>query len=202
MSNVSNSLRQKCTTTNIKLQYGNSITLQLWLYSENRKRCPENSPLVNPPRWISTWVRVRVRLGGIWSGVGGIDQGGIFLVPWKQLLLEFIKYHVNNTNRYMKILNLYFLHTYIEKIWSTASHTNSEPYQTYQMKLFAKMVHGCKPRYLILQKAPILYVWEQSTENTLLPFLFRSSSESSRPATFLKVRPWHRCFPVNFAKYL
>ena len=200
MSNVSNSLRQKCTTTNIKLQYGNSITLQLCLYSENQKRCPENSPLVNPPRWrISTWVRVRVRvrLGGIWSG-GGNWPGGDFPSTLKTTTSGIYRYHVNNTNRYMKILNLYFLNTYIEKIWSTVSHTNSEPYQTYQMKLFAKIVNGCKPRYLILQKAPILCVWEQSTENTLLLFLFRSS----RPATFLKVRPWHRCFPVNFAKFL
>ena len=23
-----------------------------------------------------------------------------------------------------------------------------------------------------------------------------------RPATLLKKRPWHRCFPVNFAKFL
>ena len=200
MSNVSNSLRQKCTTTNIKLQYGNSITLQLCLYSENQKRCPENSPLVNPPRWISTWVRVRVRvrLGGIWSGGGGDWPGGVFPSTLKTTSSGIYRYHVNNTNRYMKILNLYFLNTYIEKIWSTVSHTNSEPYQTYQMKLFAKIVNGCKPRYLILQKAPILCVWEQSTENTLLLFLFRSS----RPATFLKVRPWHRCFPVNFAKFL
>ena len=196
---MSNSLRQKCTTTNIKLQYGNSITLQLCLYSENQKRCPENSPLVNPPRWISTWVRgrVRVRLGGIWSG-GGNCPGGDFPSTLKTTTSGIYRYHVNNTNRYMKILNLYFLNTYIEKIWSTVSHTNSEPYQTYQMKLFAKIVNGCKPRYLILQKAPILCVWEQSTENTLLLFLFRSS----RPATFLKVRPWHRCFPVNFAKFL
>ena len=149
--------------------------------------------------------RVRLGLGKLSGGnliggeyTGGNWPGGDFPSTLKTTTSGIYRYHVNNTNRYMKILNLYFLNTYIEKIWSTVSHTNSEPYQTYQMKLFAKIVNGCKPRYLILQKAPILCVWEQSTENTLLLFLFRSS----RPATFLKVRPWHRCFPVNFAKFL
>ena len=37
-------------------------------------------------------------------------------------------------------------------------------------------------------------------------FLFRKTNISysliRRPATLLKKRPWHRCFPVNFVKFL
>ena len=46
------------------------------------------------PRWVPTWVRVRVwvrvRLGGIWSGGidrGRIDLGGVFLVPFRSTLM-------------------------------------------------------------------------------------------------------------------
>ena len=31
--------------------------------------------------------------------------------------------------------------------------------------------------------------------------LNRSSRKGVRPATLLKMRLWHRCFPVNFAKF-
>ena len=31
---------------------------------------------------------------------------------------------------------------------------------------------------------------------------FFNKVASLRPATLLKKRPWHRCFPVNFAKFL
>ena len=30
----------------------------------------------------------------------------------------------------------------------------------------------------------------------------QNSQENTRPATLLKKRPWHRCFPVNFEKFL
>ena len=32
--------------------------------------------------------------------------------------------------------------------------------------------------------------------------LFFNKVDSLRPATLLKKRPWHRCFPVNFANFL
>ena len=38
--------------------------------------------------------------------------------------------------------------------------------------------------------------------NKLIRKVAKQSPEGMRPATLLKKRPWHRCFPVNFAKFL
>ena len=42
------------------------------------------------------------------------------------------------------------------------------------------------------------------TGKHLCQSLFVNKNEASglRPATFLKKRPWHRCIPVNFVKFL
>ena len=40
------------------------------------------------------------------------------------------------------------------------------------------------------------------TEKHLCQSLFLNKVAGVSPATLLKKRPWHRCFPVNFAKYL
>ena len=49
-------------------------------------------------------------------------------------------------------------------------------------------------------KQVILETSQNSQENTYAPVSFLIKLQ--RPATVLKKRPWHRCFPVNFAKYL
>ena len=41
----------------------------------------------------------------------------------------------------------------------------------------------------------------QVTGKNLVPFT-SSHQLPARPATLLKKRLWHRCFPVNFAKFL
>ena len=38
--------------------------------------------------------------------------------------------------------------------------------------------------------------------NKLIRKVAKQSSEGMRPATLLKKRPWHRCFPANFEKFL
>ena len=40
-------------------------------------------------------------------------------------------------------------------------------------------------------------VWRCSVEK-----VFLKNSQNSRPPALLKMRLWHRCFPVNFAKFL
>ena len=40
------------------------------------------------------------------------------------------------------------------------------------------------------------------TGRHLCQSLFFNKVASLRPATLLKKRPWHMCFPVNFAKFL
>ena len=37
---------------------------------------------------------------------------------------------------------------------------------------------------------------------TPVPFLIKWHASGLRPATLLKKRLWHRCFPVNFSKFL
>ena len=49
-------------------------------------------------------------------------------------------------------------------------------------------------------KQVILETSQNSQENTYATVSFLIKLQ--RPATVLKKRPWHRCFPVNFAKYL
>ena len=38
--------------------------------------------------------------------------------------------------------------------------------------------------------------------NTPVPDLFFNKVAGLRPATLLKKRLWHSCFPVNFAKFV
>ena len=47
----------------------------------------------------------------------------------------------------------------------------------YQEKLKRRPVEGCTRDYFYKQKQP-------------------------RPSTLLKKRPWHKCFPANFVKFL
>ena len=39
-------------------------------------------------------------------------------------------------------------------------------------------------------------------ENTCVKVSFSNKITGIRPATLLKIRLWHKCFPVNFAKFL
>ena len=92
------------------------------------------------------------------------------------------------------------------------------------MELFAKLVSGSQ-QLTIFAKSSILDVWVGSEctrishrkccvrKGALRNFVkfkgkhlcycfFFNKVAALMPATLLKKRPWHRCFPVNFAKYL
>ena len=49
-----------------------------------------------------------------------------------------------------------------------------------------------------------LKILQNSHESTCVrvSFLIKLQASGPRPATLLKERLWHRCFPVNFAKFL
>ena len=48
----------------------------------------------------------------------------------------------------------------------------------------------------------VLRNFARFTGNHLCQSLFFNKVAGLRPATLLKKRLWHRCFPVNFAKFL
>ena len=54
----------------------------------------------------------------------------------------------------------------------------------------------------VLQKKVFLEISRNSQENTCAGVSFLIKFQASRPATLLKKRLWHRCFPVNFGKFL
>ena len=49
-------------------------------------------------------------------------------------------------------------------------------------------------------KKGVLKNFAKFTGKHLCQSLFLNKVAELRPATLLKKRPWHRCFPVNFAK--
>ena len=51
-------------------------------------------------------------------------------------------------------------------------------------------------------KKGVLRNFAKSTGKHLCQSLFFNKVAGLRPATLLKKRLWHRCFPVNFAKFL
>ena len=51
-------------------------------------------------------------------------------------------------------------------------------------------------------KKSVLINFAKFTGKHLCQSIFFNKVSALRPATLLKRRPWHRCFPVNFAKFL
>ena len=51
-------------------------------------------------------------------------------------------------------------------------------------------------------KKGVLRNFAKFTLKHLCQGLFCNKVAGFRPATLLKKRLWHRCFPINFAKYL
>ena len=57
------------------------------------------------------------------------------------------------------------------------------------------VVRGCSVKKDLLRK------FAKFTGKNLCQSLFLIKLQASRPATLIKTRLWHRCFPVNFAKF-
>ena len=54
----------------------------------------------------------------------------------------------------------------------------------------------------VLRKKVFLEISQNSQEKHLCQSLFFNKVADLGPATLLKMRLWHRCFPVNLAKFL
>ena len=63
------------------------------------------------------------------------------------------------------------------------------------------LIHRSSHQKSSLKKG-VLRNFTKFTGNHLCQGLFFNKVAGLRPTTLLKIRLWHRCFPVNFAKFL
>ena len=88
--------------------------------------------------------------------------------------------------------------------------TYSEPFQTSKMKIFVKIVISKETTPLLLKrfrsshwrcsvKKMFLEISQNSQENTCARISLLIKLQAS---TLFKKSLWHRCFPVNFSKFL
>ena len=77
--------------------------------------------------------------------------------------------------------------------------------------LFAKSFNANSTVFLFFSEAVskrcsvkkvFLEIFQNSQENTCVGVSFYIKLHGLNPATLFKNRPWYRCFPVNFAKFL
>ena len=64
------------------------------------------------------------------------------------------------------------------------------------------MLQNSSSRVEVLRKKRVLRNFAKFTGKHLCQSLFFNKVAGLRPATSLKKRLWHRCFPVNLAKFL
>ena len=76
-------------------------------------------------------------------------------------------------------------------------------YKSINLHFFLKKFqHYRSSRPEVFYKKSVLRSSAKFTEKHLCQSLFFNKVAGLRPATLLKKRPWHRCFPVNLAKFL
>ena len=79
-----------------------------------------------------------------------------------------------------------------------------KPKKACNMESFATIVNGFQVLTIVV-KFSILYIWGVPgyVSEGGVHLIFNSfTGPSTRPATLLKKRLWHMCFPVNFPKFL
>ena len=106
--------------------------------------------------------------------------------------------------------NYFFIFSSIINQWSKAKKKNPNTLESLRhnrKKIYetAKYNHICnfrssRPEMFCRKGVPRSFA--KFTEKHLCQSLFCNKVASLRPATLLKKRLWHRCFPVNFAKFL
>ena len=67
---------------------------------------------------------------------------------------------------------------------------------------YIKTVTGQKQSPEVFCKKGVFRNFAKFTGKHLRQILLFNKVASLRPVTLFKKRPWHRCFPVNFAKFL
>ena len=87
---------------------------------------------------------------------------------------------------------------YEEIVWCT-NHPNLH---IYAFRRSCSFIWGCRSsRPEVFCEKVFLEISQDSQENTYARVSFLIKLQTT-PATLLKKRLWHRCFPVNFAKFL
>ena len=72
----------------------------------------------------------------------------------------------------------------------------------HEMKLYKQCWNCGSSRPEVFCKKGVLRNFTKFTGKHVYQSLFFNKVAGLRPATFLKKRLWHRCFPVNFVKFL
>ena len=92
----------------------------------------------------------------------------------------------------------------IEELLTTAEgfNTSSSFYIKSINAIFLMINIGRSSRPELFCKKGVLRNFTKFTGKHLCQGLFFNKVAGLRPATLLKKRPWHRCFPVNFTKFL
>ena len=70
------------------------------------------------------------------------------------------------------------------------------------LELFSKLLNHVEVTRGVLWKKVFLEISQNPLENTCARVSFFHKVAGLRPATLFKKRLWHRCFPVNFVKFL
>ena len=75
-------------------------------------------------------------------------------------------------------------------------------YFTFSRGVFSTLSNVRSSRLEVFYRKGVLRNFAKFTRKSLCQSLFFSKVTDLRPAALLKKRPWHRSFPVNFAKFL
>ena len=78
---------------------------------------------------------------------------------------------------------------------------SDQPKEIY-LAIFAIFYLACYSRPELFRKKGVLRKFAKFTGKYLCQNLFYNKVAGLRPTTLSKKRPWHRCFPVKFVKFL
>ena len=99
---------------------------------------------------------------------------------------------------------------FIDKSWLVQETAGLKPDWLAEIKLWSKKKRSillCKTKTVAHRcsvKKQFLEISQNSQESTCvrISFLINLQARDLKPTTLLRKRVWHRCYPVNFAKFL
>ena len=94
----------------------------------------------------------------------------------------------------------FWVYFFAEQLFS--KHTSQVLFQNNKQELFLKSTLSRSSHRRCSVTRGVLGNFGKFTGKHLCQSLFFNKVAGLRPATLLKKRLWHRCFPVNFAKFL
>ena len=100
---------------------------------------------------------------------------------------------------YIYILYIY-IYIYIPFLTNSAAQYNIQPSSCHRKNKILIWYRRSHPE--VFRKKSVLKNFAKFSGKHLCQSLFFNEVAGLRPAILLKNRLWHRCFPVNFAKFL